>query len=77
LTSLSRSGPGPRTLAASTTIGLTMKDPLVRQRVVRMCVVISERKLVAEYWTWNPQSMTGAAAADPNAQNDAMVDEAL
>ena len=54
-----------------------MKDPLVRQRVVRMCVVISERKLVAEYWTWNPQSMTGAAAADPNAQNDAMVDEAL
>jgi hypothetical protein len=72
LTSLSRRGPGPRNLAASTTNGLTMTVPLVRYRVVRTSIVISERRLVAEYRTWTRESKTSVRLRIQTGQNEAM-----
>ena len=52
LTSFSRVGPGPRTLAAITAIGLTMKllaEPLTSRKACRPTIAKRKRKRLSEY----------------------------
>src|SRR5207247_56784 len=66
--SLCRVGPGPRTLAAMTTKGLTramLAEPFTLWRARRVTIAIRERRRVAEYRRTEVSSITSTGTATP------------